>query len=96
MGMISEYDMPKFATWRCSGPCNQLIYNIERVDGQNCPVPGSPESKFISTKFPKVCNVCWEMYLVVNTSQYWKRLDETKVSNNKKLKNGESGNPDYL
>jgi len=69
--------------WRCTGPCGQLMYGIDRVDSHNYPSPfGTPAGMFISKECPHVCHVCWEMFHVLTDSPYWHNmsvLDKKKV-----------------
>jgi hypothetical protein len=67
--------------WRCDGPCGQLMYGIEWVDGKSYPTPDTTPSGFcISKEYPHVCHVCWEMYhaIELSPSGYWQGLPDTK------------------
>jgi hypothetical protein len=88
--------------WRCTGPCRQWVYGIERTDdgrlipSETAPVP-SP--KFISLDFPRVCFVCFQLYVALENMPYWKKLNEERDTNNKRRKAGESDDgyfPRYL
>jgi hypothetical protein len=73
--------------WRCAGPCRQLMYNR---DSTGRPVAGDPPSKFLSIHYPKVCFCCFQLYITVEESPYWKKLAEEVKENTRRRKNGES------
>lgn len=75
--------------WRCTA-CSALMYNVDRVNGQNYPGEGAPHPLFLSTKFPKVCKMCWDMFQTLHEREYWRKLEDIKIKNNRKLKDGES------
>jgi hypothetical protein len=63
--------------WRCVGPCDQLMYGVEWVDGKLYPTPeNTPSGLFISKDILRVCHVCWELYHAVERSPtgYWQGL----------------------
>jgi len=79
--------------WRCDGPCGQLMYGIDRVDGQNYPSPtNTPSGLCISEEYPHVCHACWEMYhaIELSPSGYWQGLDATDTKAKKRLGSGGS------
>jgi hypothetical protein len=77
--------------WRCTGPCGQLMYGVDRIDGKNYPSPeNTPAGLFISRDIPHVCHVCWELWHVVEKSpaNYWANLS---ISDNKRKRGLEPG-----
>ncbi len=80
--------------WRCT-VCGLFVYNRAWIDGGVYPVSGAPLSKFISVRYPKACTMCFQMYAILNTEEYWKDVqaeEDKKNRNNRKLFPGE----DYL
>ncbi len=71
--------------WYCCS-CGYFMYATKFIDGDFYPVEGAPQSKFISTKYPRVCSVCFDLHLILDTSDYWKKLESTKRENEKKNK----------
>jgi hypothetical protein len=71
--------------WRCTGPCGQLMYGLEWIDGKLYPSPdNTPSGMFISKDIPHVCHVCWELYHALDNSPtgYWQGLsagDQRKI-----------------
>ena len=76
--------------WRCSGPCGQLMYNTEIVDGKVYPTDTAPAGFFLSKEYPRVCHVCWDMFTVLDKSDYWKEVQEKDKQKRNKL--GRGGN----
>jgi hypothetical protein len=72
-------------SWRCSGPCGQLMYNVERINGTNYPSETAPAGMFISTDYPRVCHVCWELFLIISDKKYWQELSEKDKDKKKRL-----------
>lgn len=60
--------------WYCSA-CRYLMYNLQFIDGFYRPVAGAPNSKFLSKEFPRVCNVCFDLHTIINTSTYFRNLE---------------------
>ena len=69
--------------WYCSA-CGIYVYNLEFVDGNWYPCEGAPTARFLSSTYPRVCNLCWDAYMVLQTSQYWMKIEEE--SKNQKAK----------
>lgn len=80
--------------WRCAA-CDAFMYNRRFIDGDLYPIEGAPPSKYLSLQYPRVCSLCFELHLILDTSEYWKRLESTKREENKKIKKLFPGS-DYL
>jgi len=104
--MLSEYVMGAELVgivnpaWRCTGACGRLMYNVEWFHDENgnlksYPVAGAPEPLFISVAQPRVCRVCWEMFMVLNRELYWKKLDQEEKNELKSRNKLRPGN-DYF
>ena len=59
--------------WRCDN-CNALMYNLEVLDGRLYPAPGAPEGKYLNTKYPRVCSLCFELHHNLIENRYWMKL----------------------
>jgi hypothetical protein len=76
--------------WRCDGPCGRMMYNVDIIDGRFYPVEGAPPGFFLSKVYCRVCQVCWDMYTVLDKSDYWKDVQEKDKQKQRKL--GRGGN----
>lgn len=79
--------------WRCTGPCGQLMYGVEWINGKSYPSPvNTPSGMFISKDIPHVCHVCWEMYHAMENSPtgYWQGLSAGNNKRTKGLKPGDN------
>ena len=74
--------------WRCDGPCGQLMYNINIVDGKSYPAETAPEGFFLSKEFQRVCCVCLDMFTVLDKSDYWKEVHDKDKQKWNKLRRG--------
>jgi hypothetical protein len=77
--------------WRCSS-CNIFVYCIGYIDGDWYPIAGASQSKYISITYPKVCNICYDLYHAVIESDYWKKVQDAENTKIRKLRSGS----DYL
>jgi hypothetical protein len=86
---------PANKPWRCVGPCGQLMYGIEWINGKPYPSPAqTPAGLFISKDIPHVCHVCWEIHHSLENSPtgYWQSLSV----NDKKKYDGLRPGDNYL
>jgi hypothetical protein len=75
--------------WRCDGPCGQLMYGQERKNGWNYPTPeGLPVGYFLSEEYPRVCDVCWNLYSVLKDRSHWTALSANDNKARKRLSTG--------
>lgn len=75
--------------WRCNC-CGLLVYNLDK---KGHPAPGAPATKYASAEYPKVCQTCWDLKMVIDLrpGMYWSDLHRAwlaKQKNNTKLKPG--------
>jgi hypothetical protein len=90
-------DMGSGEPWRCTA-CSLFVYNVRWLDGGFYPVGGAPPSQYISKFFPKVCNVCYDMFhCLINNEKgsdkdYWKHVQDEANTKIRKLRSGS----DYL
>jgi hypothetical protein len=63
--------------WRCTGPCQRLIFNL---DAMGRPTSGAPGAHFISERFPRVCSVCYDLHWTAQSSAYFRQLAEADKS----------------
>ena len=73
--------------WRCTGPCGQLMYGLVRLKNWNYPSAIVPAGFYLSEDYPRVCNVCWEMYSSISERSYWVAARATDKKKYHKLKN---------
>jgi hypothetical protein len=80
-------DMGPGEPWRCTA-CSLFVYNVRWLDGGFYPVGGSSPSQYISKLFPKVCNVCYDMFMCLISNDYWKGVQDEEKTRLRKLRPG--------
>lgn len=75
--------------WRC-GVCDILVFSRDK---KGYPTDGSPAPKYASAEYPKVCQTCWDLKMVLDLRPglYWSDLHnawKAKRKNDNKLKPG--------
>jgi hypothetical protein len=69
------------------------MYGVERtIDGHVVPSEFAPTpiTKYLSTKYPRVCSVCWQMYMTIEHLPYWQNLNTERANNTARRKAGEA------
>lgn len=84
-------DMGSGEPWRCFA-CNIFVYNVRWIDGGFYPVGGAPQGLYISKLYPKVCNVCYDLFNCLISNDYWKQVQDEEKTRHRKLRPGS----DYL
>lgn len=76
--------------WRCDGPCGQLMYDLEVIDGLLYPTETAPPGFYIANLNARVCHICWELYNIIAKKEYWQEVSEKDKDKKRKL--GRNGN----
>lgn len=77
------------------------MYGLERtIDGHIVPSEiAPPVAKYLSAEYPRVCFACWQLYITLEESPYWKNLNVEREHNTQRRKAGESDDgyiPNFL
>jgi hypothetical protein len=56
--------------WRCT-VCKIFVYNL---DDHGKPIPGAPSPRYISRDYPVVCLTCWQLYVTLDHSDYFRNM----------------------
>lgn len=78
-------DIEPAEPWRCVH-CNALIHNIVWIEGRAYPTEGAPSARYISEQYPRVCQMCFDLYKTLEERVYWRQLQSDKQDEIRRLK----------
>lgn len=61
--------------WNCTA-CGVYVYNVDKLGR---PIAGAPCPRYISKLHPIVCSACWSMYVILDRSEYFTKIQKEDV-----------------